>query len=715
MAAALRPLEHPAVPPSWLLPGQVRSFRRTLQALTDHGGALLADPVGSGKTYIALAVAAAYRSPTSCLAPAVLASQWRSVAEKLGITIELGSHQRASRGHLPAASRGLVIIDESHHFRNPAARRYRTVAPWLVGRPVLLVSATPIVNRLDDLAHQLLLGVRDDALLPDGVASLRGALARGEPVAALGRLVVEEWGERGPRPARQARTSAPEGPEQRAADLLVSSLRRLQLSRDASVAALVRGCLLRAAASSAPALTGALRRYRALLRHAADAAAAGRQPNRAELRQLTGELNDQLVLWRLLERGETSSLPGPGDVSEPIEVELYLDDLDPVGGLLAETATLAAGPDAKVDRLRTMLSDGRPTVVFATHRETVRHLRERLGPPAPAWCTGSRAGVGHLPAARTAVLRWFREPAKVALRTPACLVCTDVAAEGLDFRRAERVVHYDLPWTPMRLEQREGRAVRLGSTHDSIEVVRFVPPRALESALRLSDRLARKAGLRARAGLGRGGRSLWGWRSALADQLDAAPGPAAVAAVRGRCPGALVGFELFIGAGTGRRTIGTGVGWLGEDTGWTEDPDLVSDRLRYAAGCQEIRPAPADRLGDVLDAATAPLKSRLAIASGRRWSGAASSLAAGRLVERLRPLMTEAARRRGPARLSLLEGGLRFAARGHTAGELLLLEGMAGLGERQLLAALATLPPAPGRADAVELRLTGVVLFEGAG
>ena len=111
---------------------------------------------------------------------------------------------------------------------------------------------------------------------------------------------------------------------------------------------------------------------------------------------------------------------------------------------------------------------------------------------------------------------------------------------------------------------------------------------------------------------------------------------------------------------------------------------------------------------------TAPLRSRLAIASGRRWSGAASSLAAGRLVERLGPLMTEAARRRGPARLSLLEGGLRFAARGHTSGELLLIERMAGLGDRQLLAALATLPPAPGRADAVELRLTGVVLFEGA-
>jgi len=107
-------------------------------------------------------------------------------------------------------SRGLVVIDEAHHFRNPATWRYRHVAPWLVGRPVLLVSATPAVNRLADLLHQLLLGVRDDALAADGVASLRALLGRGCGSPALGRLVIESSCPEGLRPERRGVATAPE-------------------------------------------------------------------------------------------------------------------------------------------------------------------------------------------------------------------------------------------------------------------------------------------------------------------------------------------------------------------------------------------------------------------------------------------------------------------------------------------------------------------------
>ena len=59
MARRLAPDEDAVDPPPvWLRPEQIRSFRRTLYALRRYGGALLADPVGSGKTYVALALAA---------------------------------------------------------------------------------------------------------------------------------------------------------------------------------------------------------------------------------------------------------------------------------------------------------------------------------------------------------------------------------------------------------------------------------------------------------------------------------------------------------------------------------------------------------------------------------------------------------------------------------------------------------------------------------
>ena len=145
VARSLLPEEDPAPPPGWLFPAQARSFRRVLAAIRRFHGALLADPVGSGKTYVALAVAQAMgkRARTACLVPASLVAQWEVTAARLGILVAVTSHQRVSRGGLPAEARGLVIIDESHHFRNPRTRRYLHLAPWLVGRPVLLLTATP--------------------------------------------------------------------------------------------------------------------------------------------------------------------------------------------------------------------------------------------------------------------------------------------------------------------------------------------------------------------------------------------------------------------------------------------------------------------------------------------------------------------------------------------------------------------------------------------
>ena len=157
--------------PDWLRPEQQPSLRRVVAALRRYGGCLLADPVGSGKTYVALATAGLEASAsTTCVVPASLLEEWRRAAASVGVKVALWSHERLSLGTAPAGNPRLVIVDESHRFRNPATRRYATLARWLVGRQVLLVSATPVVNRLGDLASQLLLAVRDDALRLEGLA-----------------------------------------------------------------------------------------------------------------------------------------------------------------------------------------------------------------------------------------------------------------------------------------------------------------------------------------------------------------------------------------------------------------------------------------------------------------------------------------------------------------------------------------------------------------
>ena len=80
LARSVAPVEDCAPAPEWLHPGQHKSFRQALAAVRRYGGAVLADPVGSGKTYVALAVAAAFNrdSLTGCVAPATLLSQWEA-------------------------------------------------------------------------------------------------------------------------------------------------------------------------------------------------------------------------------------------------------------------------------------------------------------------------------------------------------------------------------------------------------------------------------------------------------------------------------------------------------------------------------------------------------------------------------------------------------------------------------------------------------------
>jgi hypothetical protein len=700
MARRLAPDEDSDSPPRWLRPEQVRSFHQVLHAIRRHGGALLADPVGSGKTYVALAVAAVLGrgKPTECLVPATLVEQWRSTARVLGVDIVTTSHQSVSRGRLPARGRRLVVIDEAHHFRNPVTRRYRHAAPWLVGRPVLLVTATPVVNRLEDLLHQLLLGIRDDALAADGVGSLRATLGRGCGSPALGRLVIEASLPPGLRPERRVAATAPDDAECQAAEASLAAIDRLRLSRLPGTEALVRTVLRRAAASSPAALAGALRRYRHLLLHAQDAAAAGRPLDRATLRRFTGELEDQLVWWELMP---------PADDPH----DLRLDDLERIDESLRQAIAAEQQTDAKVERLRSMLGDGRPTLVFTSRRETVRYLRDRLGPPPPAWCTGARAGIGHCLVPRASVLSWFRQGQLEGIPLQSrLLLVTDVAAEGLDLQRACRVIHYDLPWTPMRMEQREGRAIRLGSRHKEVEVIAFTPPRPMERALRISQALASKARLPGAAGLGDRGRGLWRWRSELAEAYRSGHAALGTAVVAGGPPGVLAGFELYGTAPGVEHRLASTLAWIDPGGAWTEEERVLRARIETAVHSGFAEPAP-DRLRAALPLVGAVIRSRLVLARGSRWLLPASDPVAHRVSLRLHQCVREAARRRDLAALGGLERALGFVSRGHTAGESLLLERLAPMPEREFDRTVLRLPAPGHRWEAIEARLGGVLLF----
>ena len=212
---------------------QADAVRRAEEILAVRRGVLIADSVGLGKTFVALALVERVLrrgGRAAVVAPAALRRDWcarlRRLARALGVrdTWGLGSdggpnsarvlpgegesgpragpaappgaflawlsHTALSRGtHRPDRLQplDLIVVDEAHAFRSPHTRRYRALAELCRGTRVVLLTATPVNNSLMDLYFQLRLFAGDGAFRDVGVADLGEAFraaAAGEGGAA---------------------------------------------------------------------------------------------------------------------------------------------------------------------------------------------------------------------------------------------------------------------------------------------------------------------------------------------------------------------------------------------------------------------------------------------------------------------------------------------------------------------------------------------------
>lgn len=150
------------------------------------------------------------------------------------------------------------------------------------------------------------------------------------------------------------------------------------------------------------------------------------------------------------------------------------------------------GPDAKFAALRRWLdpvlfADGRPgtdaewtterVIVFTEYRDTQRWLHEQLLAAGYGGSGGRRIALlygGQDVEERERIKNVFTDdPELDDLRI---LVATDAASEGINLqRRCHRLLHWEIPWNPNRLEQRNGRIDRHGQPADQVDVLHFVP------------------------------------------------------------------------------------------------------------------------------------------------------------------------------------------------------------------------------------------------
>ena len=176
-----------------------------IDKLNRFGGCIIADSVGLGKTFEALAIIKYHELRNDrvlVLAPKRLRENWtlykandrRNFLAPDRFNYDVLNHTDLSRdgglsgdidlAHVNWGNYDLVVIDESHNFRNKRTpqkggeTRYDRLMRWIIREGVktrvLMLSATPVNNRLADLRNQIAFITEGDdtALLDHGIASI---------------------------------------------------------------------------------------------------------------------------------------------------------------------------------------------------------------------------------------------------------------------------------------------------------------------------------------------------------------------------------------------------------------------------------------------------------------------------------------------------------------------------------------------------------------
>jgi SNF2 family DNA or RNA helicase len=162
-------------------------------------------------------------------------------------------------------------------------------------------------------------------------------------------------------------------------------------------------------------------------------------------------------------------------VSEDERRALAFEEMDVIDEIVESIKRLPT--DTKTVELSKVLSDlkgsGYPQVmVFTQFTDTMDYLRDQIASAGKSvMCFSGRGGEvrstdgAWTPITRDEVKKRFKEG------RAEILVCTDAAAEGLNFQFCGALVNFDMPWNPMRVEQRIGRIDRLGQRFADIRIV----------------------------------------------------------------------------------------------------------------------------------------------------------------------------------------------------------------------------------------------------
>ncbi|ROR02914.1 helicase-related protein [Desulfosoma caldarium] len=199
-------------------------------------------------------------------------------------------------------------------------------------------------------------------------------------------------------------------------------------------------------------------------------------PDRAELRDLQADLPlVEAAAERTARRILRSAIP-----KEERRRRSEIKALNAIRRLLKRLPSTDPKVEALLAELRRVFAED-PTekvIVFTEYRDTLEAIQASLD--------GDPEFADRYVILRGGLTRRQRLARQEAFEKPEIrvLLATDAASEGLNLqRRCRRVIHFELPWNPNRLEQRNGRVDRYGQTREPIIRYLYYPDSPEESVL----------------------------------------------------------------------------------------------------------------------------------------------------------------------------------------------------------------------------------------
>lgn len=177
--------------------------------------------------------------------------------------------------------------------------------------------------------------------------------------------------------------------------------------------------------------------------------------------------------------------------------ELIWDELDDsqespdsnvVGGIesqvrqILEKANRLVNNDPKLEAVRRILKDkqnlpNNKVMLFSSFIHTLSYLYRHL------LSDGFRVGLvsGKTPDEERIIMRDRFQKNKEDADAIDVLLFSEIGCEGLDYQFCDCIVNYDLPWNPMRIEQRIGRIDRNGQESESVAIVNIITPGTIDA------------------------------------------------------------------------------------------------------------------------------------------------------------------------------------------------------------------------------------------